>query len=139
MKKGYRSWGCLLILWVGLLCLAASCAKPPPPPPPVTWPSVVVTEDGITFYVNRLRLPGTRQEFRVREGEGNIWIPLKIIRAVRFTGPEVDRYRPAQITFIAGETTRGELFVDTLMEGRTDVGYWNIHLSRVKRLDLGTR
>ncbi len=99
----------------------------------------MVTEDGITFYVNRLRLPGTRQEFRVREGEANIWIPLKIIRAVRFTGPEVDRYRPAQISFITGETTRGEMFVDHLLEGKTDLGYWNIHFGRVKRLDLGTR
>ncbi len=138
MNQGHYSVGRLLLIGIALLTLAVSCAAPPPPPPPPPIPSVVVTEDGITFYVNRLKLPGTRQEFRVREGQGNIWIPLRIIQNVRFEGPEVDRFRPAVITFNTGEVTRGEMFVDLLIEGRTDVGYWNIRLSAVRRLDLGT-
>jgi hypothetical protein len=128
-----------LALLAGLTaCLvAATCnpetAKPPPPP---AAPSVVITQDGMAFYVKNLRLPGTRQELRLKEGETLTWVPLEQVSAVRLFGPVHDSYRQAVIVLTGGEELRGELYINFLIEGTTDLGYWNMPMSKVERLQL---
>jgi hypothetical protein len=129
---GYRFWPLLI-----LLALAA-CAPQAPPPPIPTWPSRVVSQDGLAFWVKGHRLPGTRQEFRVREGGTTQWLSLSLIQTMRFTGPVVEQYRPGEIMLLSGEKLHGEVFVGTLIQGYTELGYWNMPLSRVDRLDMGT-
>jgi hypothetical protein len=106
--------------------------------PPPTWPSQVTTQEGIKFYVRGLRIPGTIQDLQLMKGGAKTWIPLSLIMQVRFTGPLHNRYRPAQILLISGETVQGEVFVDFLLGGTTDLGYWNIRVEKIERLDLGT-
>jgi hypothetical protein len=118
--------------------LGASACNPEmakPPPPPVT-PSVVVTRDGMAFYVKNLRLPGTRQELRLKEGETITWVPLEQVRAVRLSGPIHDTYRHAIIILTGGEEIQGELYINFLIEGTTDLGYWNMPMRKVERLEL---
>jgi hypothetical protein len=139
---------CLKALGKMMLCLLLStwffcsgCKPPPPPPPPpiVTYPSRVVTEDGATFLVNELRLPGTFQEFRLRRGTASMWVQPSEIQSIRFSGPERDRYRSADIYFMDGHRLKTEVFVDVLLEGNTDFLYWNMPLSRVQLLQFGTQ
>jgi hypothetical protein len=127
----------LLAVFAG--CLPALTACNPqatkPPPPPVS-PSMVVTQEGMAFYVKGLRIPGTRQELRLREGGTLTWIPLEQIMAVRFSGPLQDTYRQAVITLTDGQRLQGEVYVDFLIEGTTDLGYWNMPMRKVASLNL---
>ncbi len=121
----------------GCMLAAAACnpemAKPPPPP---VVPSVVVTRDGMAFYVKNLRLPGTRQELRLKEGGTLTWVPLEQVLAVRLWGPIHDTYRHATIVLTGGEKIQGELYIDFLIEGTTDLGYWNMPMRKVERLEM---
>jgi hypothetical protein len=105
-------------------------------PPPEVSPSVVVTQDGTAYYVKKLRIPGTRQELRLRQSGTLTWIPLEQVSAVRFTGPVQDTYRQSDIILTGGERLQGEVYVNFLIEGTTDLGYWNMPLSKVDRLNL---
>ncbi|MBW1917301.1 MAG: hypothetical protein JRI57_04660 [Deltaproteobacteria bacterium] len=127
-----KVWLLGLILWLG-----AACA-PQMVPAPLTWPSVVITEDGLAYYVRGLRLPGTRQELRVREAGANTWIPLTLIQRLEFTGPDQDGYRPAKIVLTSGEALQSEISINYMLEGNTDLGYWNMPLTKVSRLEVGT-
>ncbi|MCL6622297.1 MAG: hypothetical protein K6T55_09375 [Syntrophobacterales bacterium] len=128
------SWPTVALL-VGLAWLAA-CSTPPVARP--TWPSVVVTEEGVQYYVSNLKLPGTRQELRARRGEGNLWIPLREMASLRFTGIlHPDDYRRARVVLRSGEVLEVELYTRGLIEGDTDAGYWNLPLSRVAAIEFG--
>jgi hypothetical protein len=128
---------CLALL--ALVLLAAACrSKPlPPPPPPLSTPSKVISTEGVAYYVWQLRLTGTTQELLVKDGDAQIWLPLSIVQYLRFSGPEKDRYRQGEVVLISGEKVRGEVFVGQLLQGTTDVGYWNMPLSRVRQLGMG--
>jgi len=97
---------------------------------------MVVTQDGIAFYVQGLRIPGTRQELRLRESGTLTWVPLEQVMAVTFSGPIEDTYRQAVITLTGGERLQGEVYVNFLIEGTTDLGYWNMPMSKVESLNL---
>jgi hypothetical protein len=97
---------------------------------------MVVTQAGMAFYVKGLRIPGTRQELRLREGGTLTWIPLEQVSAVRFSGPIQDTYRQAVITLTGGERLQGEVYVNFLIEGTTDLGYWNMPMRKVESLNL---
>jgi hypothetical protein len=129
----------LVLLAVVGICLAGFSACNPQkakPPPPEAAPSVVITQDGLAYYVKGLRIPGTRQELRLKEGGTLTWLPLEQVSTVRFTGPVSETYRPAVITLTGGERLQGEVYVNFLLEGTTDLGYWNIPMSKVERLNL---
>lgn len=128
----------LLSLFLAAALLTASSCGPPPPSKPITKiPSAVLTEGGLQFYVYGFKLPGTNQDLRLKQTGATTWVPLSIVQYVIFTGPELDRYRPARIGLTAGDKLEGDLFVDQIVEGTTDVGYWNIQLRDVKQLNLG--
>jgi hypothetical protein len=123
----------VLILWL------MACAPEVVVQPPASQPSVVTTQEGLAFYVHRLRLPGTRQELLLRSGGTRTWLPLAAMQELRFTGPLQERYQPALIYLTSGEQLQGEIFVgQILLEGITDLGYWNMPLSKVVRLEFGT-
>ena len=126
----------LLAVVAGLLALSACNPQAKKLPPPEVSPSVVVTQDGTAFYVKGLRIPGTRQELRLRQSGTLTWIPLEQVSAVRFAGPVQDTYRQGDIILTGGERLLGEVYVNFLIEGTTDLGYWNMPLSRVDRLNL---
>jgi hypothetical protein len=121
-----------------ICCLVALSGCPPSPvkPPPPVSPSFVITEGGVGFYVRSLRIPGTRQELRLKEGGTLTWVPLEQVSAVVFDGPIHDTYRHATIALTGGEKLRGEVFVNFLIEGTTDLGYWNMPMSKVESLYL---
>jgi hypothetical protein len=119
-----------------LLALSACNPQANKLPPPPASPSVVVTQDGTAFYVIRLRIPGTRQELRLRQSGTLTWVPLEQVSAVRFAGPVHDTYRQADIILTGGERLQGEVYVNFLLEGTTDLGYWNMPMSKVDRLNL---
>jgi len=128
--------GMCALLGAALLFIAACSLHHSLPPPPPPFPARVVTQDGLAFYVRDFRLPGSRQDLQMKQGEAKTWVPISIVGNIHFRGPEQDRHRPAEIMLLSGERLRGEVFVDTLVEGSTDVGYWNIHFSKVDRVDL---
>jgi hypothetical protein len=132
---GIRALALLVGMVGGLLALSACNPAVKPPPPPVT-PSMVITQDGVAFYVKGLRIPGTRQELRLKENDTLTWVPLEQVSAVVFSGPIQDTYRQAVITLTGGERLRGEVFVNFLIEGTTDLGYWNMPMSKVASLNL---
>ena len=133
--------GLRALVWVAVVAgylLALSACNPQLnklPPPPVS-PSMVVTQAGMAFYVKGLRIPGTRQELRLRESGTLTWVPLEQVSAVTFSGPIRDTYRQAVITLTGGERLKGEVYVDFLIEGTTDLGYWNMPMSKVASLNL---
>jgi hypothetical protein len=133
---GLRVLAVLAVVAGGLVALSACNPNALKPPPPEPSPSVVVTKDGVAFYVKKLRIPGTRQELRLKDGETLTWVPLEQVLAVRFTGPIRDTYRQADIILIGGERLQGEVYVNFLIEGATDLGYWNMPMSKVERLNL---
>ena len=120
--------GCLLVL-----CACNPTVKAPTPP---VSPSMVITRDGMAFYVKGLRIPGTRQELRLKANETLTWVPLEQVSAVVFSGPIRDTYRQAVITLTGGERLKGEVSVNSLIEGTTDLGYWNMPMGKVERLNL---
>jgi hypothetical protein len=124
-------------LAVVLLAVAACAPQAPLPPPTPKIPSKVISESGMEFLVYGLKFPGTSQDFKMREGGALIWLPLSIVQNVRLSGPELDNYRQAEVSLISGESFRGELFVGQLIEGTTDVGYWNLSLKEVRSLVMG--
>lgn len=124
----------VLALWL----LAACAPQVLPPPPPPVYPSRVITHDGLAYTVNRLKLPGTRQELTVRNADTKQWLPLNLLLSVRLTGPVEAGYRRAVIVLISGDRIQGEVYiVNVILEGSTDLGYWNMPLSKVERLDVG--
>lgn len=125
------------LLLAAALLSASSCGLSTPPSPPHKVPSIVSTEEGIEFSVYGLKLPGTSQELKLRKGGATTWVPLSIIRVITFTGPEEDRFRPALISLTSGERFTGELFTDQLIEGTTDVGYWNMPLAQIRQIGMG--
>ncbi len=129
----------LTLLAVVAGCLLALSACNPQanklPPLPVT-PSLVVTHGGMAYYVKRVRIPGTRQELRIRQSGTLTWVPLEQVMAVRFNGPVQDTYRQADIVLTGGERLQGEVYVNFLIEGTTDLGYWNMPMSKVESLNL---
>lgn len=125
--------------WALILWLVAACAPQTLPPPPTPlYPSKIVTTDGVAFTVHRLRLPGTRQEITLRYNDAKQWMALNLLQRVRFTSPPKDGYRQAEIILTSGERMKAEVFVNTIVEGSTDLGYWNMSLSKIDRLDLGS-
>jgi hypothetical protein len=136
MYGGVRAWVALALVVGGLLTLAACNPQATKPPPLPASPSVVITQDGVAFYVKGLRIPGTRQELRLKEGDTLTWVPLEQVSAVRFSGPVRDTYRQAVITLTGGERLQGEVNVNFLIEGTTDLGYWNMPMRKVERLNL---
>lgn len=127
-----------LCCWVLALSLMAACAPKALPPPPVPlYPTKVITQDGMAFMVNGFRLPGTRQELTLRFDGSKQWMDLNLLQSVRFTGPVHKWYRQAELILTSGERMQAEVFVNLVVEGNTDLGYWNMSLSKVERLDLG--
>ena len=127
-----------LAFWGVVLLAVAACAPLPPTKPTVIrTPSKVISEAGLEFFVYELKFPGTKQEFKMRQGGGLIWLPLSIVSFVRFSGPEEDNYRQAEVVLTSGERVQGELYVGQLIEGTTDVGYWNLSLKNVRNLAMG--
>jgi hypothetical protein len=133
---GLRALTLLAVVAGCLMALSACNPEVKKGPPPVVSPSVVVTQDGMAFYVKGLRIPGTRQELRLRESGTLTWVPLEQVSAVTFSGPIQDTYRQAVITLTGGERLKGEVDVNFLIEGTTDLGYWNMPMSKVERLTL---
>jgi hypothetical protein len=123
-----RGWKKSLALLVGLACclLVGTGCHRVQMEPPVTYPSVVTTRAGLAFHVRGLRIPGTMQELRLKEGGTLTWVPLKQVSAVRFTKAGGDNYRPAIIYLTGAERLQGDVFVGFLIEGTTDMGYWNM-------------
>jgi hypothetical protein len=126
-----------VILLAGCLLMLSACPPRPIPPPP-GFPSEVFTQTGMAFPVRGLRMPGTFQDWRLRQGDSIIWLPFDQVEAMRFTGPVQGGYRPAQIFLSGGDQIKAEVFVDFLIEGTTDAGYWNMPMSQVERLSVGT-
>jgi len=129
----------LLLFLIAALTFAACAPQQTPPPAPLATPSKVITEEGIEFYVWGLKLPGTNQILRLRAGGALTWLPLNIVGVVGFSGPATDGFRQADINLISGEKVHGELYVGHLIEGDTDLGYWNMPLERVRILSMGTQ
>jgi hypothetical protein len=124
----------LFLVWVCLM--VAACAGEVVPPPLPTYPGKVFTDEGKAFYVWNIRFPGTRQELRVKIGGTQTWVPLSVIHGVRFLGPEKDLYRESEIYTISGDKFRGLVYVGGLLEGTTDVGYWNMPFNKVEMLQM---
>ncbi len=134
--NGIRSlarWSVIAGFFIVLSACNPQAAKPPPLPPS---PSVVITQGGVAYYVKGLRIPGTRQELRLSDRGTLTWIPLEQVSAVWFSGPIQDSYRRAKIILTGGEVLQGEVYVNFLIEGTTDLGYWNMPMSKVERLNL---
>lgn len=128
----------LLCLLLGLaLLVTAACIQKRTPSPTIKTPSKVITEEGIEFSIFGLKLPGNSQELKLKEGGATTWLPLSIVLVITFTGPELDQFRPADIILTSGEKLRGDLFVGTLIEGTSDVGYWNMPLAKIKQIGMG--
>lgn len=125
-----------LILAAALLS-ASSCGPSPPRTPIIRTPSRVITEAGLEFFVYRLKLPGSSQELKLKQAGSMTWVPISVIQVISFSGPEADRYRPADIWLTSGERLQGDLFVDLIIEGSTDQGYWNMPLAKVRQIGLG--
>jgi hypothetical protein len=133
---GLRALVWLAVVAGGLVALSACNPQANKLPPLPVSPSMVITQDGIAYYVKGVRIPGTRQELRLRQSGTLTWIPLEQVLAVQFSGPIRDTYRQAVVTLTGGERLQGEVFVNFLIEGSTDLGYWNIPMSKVASLNL---
>jgi hypothetical protein len=133
---GLRALTLLAVVAGCLMALSACNPQAKKGPPPEVSPSVVVTQDGTAFYVKGLRIPGTRQELRLKQNNTLTWVPLEQVSAVRFAGPVQDTYRQADIFLTGGERLQGEVYVNFLIEGTTDLGYWNMPMRKVDRLNL---
>jgi hypothetical protein len=120
-----------------LLVMVGGCApKELTQPAPEILPSRVVTSEGMRYEVSSLRIPGTKQELKLKSAGTTTWIPLSEVSNIRFSGPILEQYRPARIFLIKGGRLEGELFVDFILEGTSDQGYWNMPVSKVESVDL---
>lgn len=137
--SGYRGkLSTFFSLLLGALLLTAGTCNPPPKASlPNRTPSKVITEEGYQFYVYGLKLPGSIQEVRLKKDETLTWLPLSIVQVITFTGPEAKRFRPADIILLGGERLQGELFVGQIIEGTTDLGYWNTQMGNVRQIGMG--
>ncbi len=135
-SAGGRGTALLLILAFMVAGLAA-CTPPPPVESRLIWPSRVVTEAGSTFYVRGLRLAGTDQALKLQGGGANFWLPLPQISVLQLAGPMQGHYRRGRIWLKNGSRLEALVFAETLIQGDTDLGYWNLPLSRVQLLELG--
>ena len=126
-----------LVMFAACLLLLSACPPKAIPPPP-GFPSEVFTEIGTAFSVRGLRMAGTFQDWRLKQGDSIFWVPFEQVEGIRFTGPIQGSYRPAQIFLTEGDQIKGQLFVDFIIEGTSDVGYWNMSMSQVERLSIGT-
>lgn len=142
MRVNFQSsWQRVIVLVAGLVCcllVGSGCRQVQVESSPVTYPSVVTTRSGLAYYVKGLRIPGTIQQLKLKEGGTLVWVPLKQVSAVRFTQPACNYYRPATIFLTGSGRLQGELFVDFLIEGTTDMGYWNMSMGDVESLEMGT-
>lgn len=129
--------GALLSLGLVVVSLAACAPAPPPAEPLLIWPSRVVTESGSTFYVRGLRLAGTDQALKLQGGGATFWLPLDQINLLQLSGPTQGHYRRGRIWLRDGNRLEALVFTNTLIQGDTDLGYWNLPLSRVQLLELG--
>jgi hypothetical protein len=129
-----------LVLIAGCLLVLSACAPQAVKASSVpAWPSEVRTQAGTIFFVRGLRIAGTNQDLRFRDSNSMIWLPLDQVVGVVFTGPaNKDGYRQVMIVLTEGGQITGELWVDFLIEGTTDMGYWNMSMSKVDRLEIGT-
>ncbi len=107
-------------------------------PGPELQPSRVVTSEGVRFEVLNLRLPGTQQDLKIKIAGTTIWIPLADVSNIRLSGAVMDQYRPALLFLVRGGRLEGELFVGFILEGESDQGYWNIHMTQVESVDFGS-
>jgi hypothetical protein len=133
---GLRALVLLAVVAGYLLALSACNPQANKLPPPPVSPSMVVTQEGMAYYVKGVRIPGTRQELRLRQSGTLTWVPLEQVSAVVFSGPVQDTYRQAVITLTGGERLQGEVYVNFLIEGTTDLGYWNMPMNKVVSLNL---
>ncbi len=129
------------ILGLGLaaVLLATAACIPPSNPKPlqIRVPSKVITEEGIEYFVFGLKLPGSSQELKLKGGQTTTWVPLSIMQVITVTGPEDDQFRPAELILTSGEKLKGDLFVGQIIEGTTDVGYWNMPMKKVRQIGFG--
>jgi hypothetical protein len=122
-----------------LLIMVGSCApREVALPAPEILPSRVVTSEGMRYEIWNLRIPGTKQEFKLKSAGTTTWIPLSEVANIRFSGPILEQYRPARIFLIKGGRLEGELLVNFILEGTSDQGYWNMPMNKVEALDLGS-
>ncbi len=136
-KPKQSAW--IVVLGLLLTAFLGACAEVPvAQPPPPAAPSVVTSEDGVRYYISGLRIPGTRQEIRTRKGDANLWIPLAQISKIHFTSPVFEDYRQAEIILVSREVVRVEVDTNQILEGRTEAGYWNMPLGRIRSVDFGT-
>ncbi len=129
--------GLLALALAGALLAAAACLPAAKPATPIKVPSKVITEEGIEYFVFGLKLPGSSQELKLKGGGSTTWVPLSLMRILTFLGPEEDRFRPVELILTSGERLNGDLFVDTLIEGTTDEGYWNMSLKKIRQIGFG--
>jgi hypothetical protein len=107
-------------------------------PGPEIWPSRVTTSEGMRFEVWNLKIPGTKQDLKLKTAGTTTWISLSEVANIRLSGPIVDQYRSARIFLLKGGRLEGELFVDFILEGNSDQGYWNILMHQVEAVDFGS-
>jgi hypothetical protein len=121
-----------------LVVMAIGCRREVVQPPIEPWPSRVVTSEGIMFEVFKLKIPGTKQDLKIKMGGTTTWIPLSEVANIRLWGPIVEQYRPARIFLLKGGRIEGELFVDFILEGTFNQAYWNVPMNQVVSLDMGS-
>lgn len=127
-------------IFFGLLVILAGACGPREivVPAPEVLPSRVLTSEGMRFEVLNLRIPGTKQDLKMKIAGTTNWIPLSEVANIRFTGPQTEQYRPAMVFLVRGGRLEGEVFVDFILEGQSDQGYWNISMTQVEAVDFGT-
>jgi len=126
-------------LLVAVLVAVAACAPvPKESAPPLRTPSKVISEAGMEFFVYELKFPGTSQDLTMKIGASLIWVPLETVQYLLFSGLEQDNFRQVQVILTTGEQLRGEVFVGQSIQGKTDVGYWNMPLKDVRNLAMGS-
>jgi hypothetical protein len=84
LLDGVRTLALLADVAACLLAGTGCKHRQPLTPPPAATPSMVVTQNGLAFYVKGLRLPGTRQELRLKTGGSQSWVPLEQVASVHF-------------------------------------------------------
>jgi hypothetical protein len=121
-----------------LVFTLGGCTKEIVMPAPEIWPSRVTTSEGMRYEVWNLRLPGTKQDLKLKAAGTTTWIPLFDVANIRFTGPILEQYRPARVFLLRGGRLEGELFVDHIIEGTSDQGYWNMPMAQIEAIDMGS-